>query len=115
MKNLDNKLFFICATEQSGDNLGKNILEKLKNNNISLSFDGVGCSKMLPLMNNQYYSLQDFKSIGLIEIISSLRKYIRMINELSRLIIQNQYDAVITIDSPDFNFPLAKKNKKKRI
>ena len=113
MKNLDNKLFFICATEQSGDNLGENILTNLKNNNISLSFDGVGGSKMLPLMSNQYYSLQDFKSIGLIEIISSLKKYISMINELSRLIIQNQYDAVITIDSPDFNYPLAKKIRKK--
>ena len=36
-----------------------------------------------------------------------------MINELSKLIIKNQYDAVITIDSPDFNYPLAKKIRKK--
>ena len=113
MKNLDNKFFFICATEQSGDNLGKNILTKLKYNSTSLSFDGVGGCKMLPLMNHQYYSLEDFRSIGLIEIISSLKKYINMINELSSLIIQNQYDAVITIDSPDFNYPLAKKIRKK--
>ena len=74
MKNLNNKFFFICATEQSGDNLGQNILKKLINNNTSLIFDGVGGSKMLPLMNTQYYSLEDFKSIGLIEIISSLKK-----------------------------------------
>ena len=58
MKNLDNKLFFICATEQSGDNLGKKILTKLIHDNPSLSFEGVGGSKMLPLMNNQYYSLK---------------------------------------------------------
>jgi lipid-A-disaccharide synthase len=68
---------------------------------------------MLPLMNNQFYSLKDFKSIGLIEVILSLRKYIYMINQLSRLIVQNKYEAIITIDSPDFNYPLAKNIRKK--
>ena len=113
MNNLNNKNFFICATEQSGDNLGKYIITKLLNNSNSLSFDGVGGNKMLPLMNDQFYSLKDFKSIGLIEVILSLRKYIYMINQLSRLIVQNKYDAIITIDSPDFNYPLAKKIRKK--
>ena len=113
MNNFKNKIFFVCATEQSGDNLGKKIINNLLHNSSFLSFDGVGGSEMFPLLNNQYYSLKDFKSIGLIEIILSLRKYINMINQLSKLIIHNQYDAVITIDSPDFNYRLAKSIRKK--
>ena len=110
---MNNKCFFICATEQSGDNIGKDIISNLINNSDSLSFDGVGGSKMLPYMNNQYFSLKDFKSIGLVEILFSLKKYIYIINELSNLIIKHNFDVVITIDSPDFNYPLAKKIRKK--
>ena len=36
-----------------------------------------------------------------------------MIERLSEIIIQNKYNIVITIDSPDFNYRLAKKLKKK--
>ena len=68
---------------------------------------------MLQYMNKQYFSLKDFHSIGLIEILFSLRKYLYMINKLSDLIIKNSFDIVITIDSPDFNYPLAKKIRKK--
>ncbi len=113
MKNLKNKSFFICATEQSGDNIGKNIISNLIDKSNSSTFNGVGGTKMLPFMNNQYFSLKDFKSIGLIEIIFSIKKYIYMINKLSNLIIDNNFDIVITIDSPDFNYPLAKKIRKK--
>ena len=113
MNNLNNKCFFICATEQSGDNIGKKIIAHLINNCDSLSFDGVGGSKMFPFMNNQYFSLKDFKSIGLIEVLFSIQKYIYMINKLAKLIIKHKFDAVITIDSPDFNYPLAKKIRKK--
>ena len=37
-----------------------------------------------------------------------LRKYFKMISFLVKNILSNKYDLVITIDSPDFNLPLAK-------
>ena len=108
------KNVFICATEQSGDNIGSCIINELliKNNNIK--FDGVGGSKISPFLNNQYFSLNDFKSIGIFEILLSLIKYIKMIIFLSKKIISNNYDLVITIDSPDFNYPLIKRIRKKK-
>ena len=108
------KNVFICATEQSGDNIGSCIINELliKNNNIK--FDGVGGSKISPFLNNQYFSLNDFKSIGIFEILLSLTKYIKMIIFLSKKIISNNYDLVITIDSPDFNYPLIKRIRKKK-
>ena len=66
---------------------------------------------MSKLMINQYFSLEDFKSVGIFEIIFSIKKYINIIHFLSKKIIQEKYDIVITIDSPDFNFRLAKKIK----
>ena len=69
-------------------------------------------AKMSPFLKNQYYSLKDFNSMGIIEIIFSIKKYIKMISTLITKIISNNYDLIITIDSPDFNYPLAKKLKK---
>ena len=112
-KNKFLKRIFITATEQSGDNLGKDIIIKLKKNYPKIIVDGIGGSKMKPLMNKQIYNLSDFKSIGIYEIIFSILKYIQMINHLSKFILYNKYDLLITIDSPDFSYPLAKKVRKK--
>ena len=55
MKNNINKKIFVCATEQSGDNIGEKILEKLIKKYPMLIIDGVGGTKMKPLMQNQFY------------------------------------------------------------
>jgi len=108
------KNVFICATEQSGDNIGSCIINELLIKNKNIKFDGVGGSKISPFLNNQYFSLHDFKSIGIFEIILSLKKYIKMIIFLSKRIISNNYDFVITIDSPDFLYPLINNFRKKK-
>ena len=114
MNNKELKIF-ICATEQSGDNIGYNlILEILKYNN-NIIFNGVGGSKMNLLLKNQIYSLTDFNTMGIFEILFSLKKFYKMINFLVKHIIISNYDLVITIDSPDFNYPLVNKLKKKKI
>jgi len=112
LNNKINKKIFICATEQSGDNIGEKILEKLMNEFPKLIIDGVGGAKMKPFMKNQFYSLKDFKAMGIIEILFSIKKYIIIINNLSQYIAKHRYDLIITIDSPDFNYPLSKKIKK---
>ena len=103
---------FISATEQSGDNIGYNIINELLNSNNQYIFDGIGGFKMAPLMNKQFYNLKDFNAMGIIEVIFSIKRYIKMINFLLKKILFNKYDLIITIDSPDFNYPLAKKVKK---
>ena len=61
---------------------------------------------------NKYYDISLFKSLGLIEILFSIPKFIKIINKLSNKILINNYDLVICVDSPDFNYQLAKKIKK---
>lgn len=113
MKHISNNSFFICATEQSGDNIGEKIINQLKLKKNNYKFEGVGGNKIAPFLNKQFYSLKDFKSIGIFEILGSINKYLLMIEKLSEIILKKKYKIVITIDSPDFNFRLAKKIKKK--
>ena len=108
------KKIFICATEQSGDNIGYNIMHELLKIDNSIIFDGVGGGKMSPFLKNHYYSLKNFNSLGIIEVIFSIRRYLKMISTLITKIISNDYDLIITIDSPDFHYPLVKKLRNKK-
>ena len=108
------KKIFICATEQSGDNIGSNIINEILKLNKDVIFEGIGGSKMSPLMNNQFYSLSDFNKMGIIEIFFSLKKYYKIITFLVNRIINTDYDLIITIDSPDFNYPFIKKLRKNK-
>ena len=111
MKKKIIKKIFVCATEQSGDNIGSIFIKELIKKNKFLKIDGVGGSKMKPYMRNQIYSIENFKSLGIVEVIFSINKYLLMINKLSKFVYKNNYDLIITIDSPDFNYPLVKKIK----
>ncbi len=107
---IENKKIFICCTEQSGENIAFNICKRLKKYNYQI--DGVVGSLSEKYLTNKYFDISIFKSLGLIEIIFSIPKFIKIINYLFLQIIKNKYDLVILIDSPDFNYHLAKKLKR---
>ena len=48
MKKIQKNKLFFCATEQSGDNIGVQILSKLNKKKNKYIFDGVGGNKMSP-------------------------------------------------------------------
>ena len=77
-------------------------------------FDRV-CGKQSENIFNKIYDLSEFKSIGLFEIILSISKYLKMIRGLKNYIIKNDYDLVLTIDSPDFNYNLVKQLRKSKM
>ena len=101
---------FVCCTEQSGENICSNILSRI--NLDKFQFDGVCGKQSEKYISNKIYDLSEFKSIGLFEIILSISKYIKMIRNLKKYIIKNNYDLVLTIDSPDFNFNLVNQLRK---
>jgi len=105
-----NTKIFICCTEQSGENIAYNICKRLEKYNYQI--DGVGGQLSQKYFTNKYFDISIFKSLGLIEIILSIPKFVKIINFLLLKILKNNYDLVILIDSPDFNYQLAKKLKK---
>ncbi len=101
---------FICCTEQSGENISSNILSRIDIDKFQI--DGVCGKQSEEYISNKIYDLSEFKSIGFFEIIFSISKYIKMINNLKDYIIKNDYDLIITIDSPDFNYNLVNQLRK---
>ncbi len=101
---------FICCTEQSGENICSNILSRMDLNKIQV--DGVCGKQSEKYITNKIFDLSEFKSIGFFEIIFSILKYLKMIKDLKNFITKNKYDLIITIDSPDFNYNLAKQLRK---
>ncbi len=101
---------FVCCTEQSGENICYNILSRM--NIDKFQFDGVCGSQSEKYISNKIYDLSEFKSIGLFEIIFSISKYLKMIKKIKNYIIINDYDLVLTIDSPDFNYNLVNQLRK---
>ena len=108
----NNFKIFISATEQSGDNIGYNLIKEIIKKNNKIIFEGVGGEKMSRYLNKQFFSLNDFNTMGIFEVLFSIRKFIKMIKYLANIIKNNNYDLIITIDSPDFNYPLIKKLRK---
>ncbi len=104
------KNIFICCTEQSGENICYNILKRLDLTNIEI--DGVCGNRSEKFIKNKFFDISEFKSIGLIEVILSIKKYIKMINFLKYQILKKNYDLIICVDSPDFNYQLAKSLRK---
>ena len=104
-----NKKIFICCTEQSGENIVYNICKKIKKYNFQI--DGI-CGKSSEIFfTNKFFDISLFKSLGLIEILISIPKLMNIINKLKNEILVNNYDLVICVDSPDFNYYLSKKLK----
>ena len=101
---------FVCCTEQSGENICSNILSRM--NRDKYHFDGVCGKQSEKYISNKIYDLSEFKSIGLFEIILSISKYLKMIRGLKNYIIKKDYDLVLTIDSPDFNYNLVNQLRK---
>ncbi len=101
---------FVCCTEQSGENICLNILSRM--NTDKYQFDGVCGKQSEKYISNKIYDLSEFKSIGLFEILLSILKYLKMIRRLKNYIIKNDYDLVLTIDSPDFNYNLVNQLRK---
>ena len=110
----NNLKVFISATEQSGDNIGYNLIKEIIKTNNQITFEGVGGEKMSRYLNRQCFSLKDFNTMGIFEVLFSIRKFIKMIKYLANIIKNNNYDLTITIDSPDFNYPLVKEIKKNK-
>ena len=106
------KKIFVCCAEQSGDNISSNIFKKIYTDN-NIIIDGVGGSKSTKYFRKKYFDISEFKAMGIVEVILSINKYIKIINFLTEEIISNKYDLLITIDAPDFNYQLVKKIRKK--
>tara|TARA_B100000963_G_scaffold340058_1_gene338320 strand:- start:260 stop:1345 length:1086 start_codon:yes stop_codon:yes gene_type:complete len=99
---------YIIATEASGDYLGSHLIKELKKKRIN-SIEGIGGELMKMEGMRSWVSIEEFNTIGLIEVLIRIPKFYKIFKKVENLIKNNPPDILITIDSPSFSYRLVKK------
>jgi len=102
------KKFFIIAGEASGDMLGSKLIKELKKKSPDAEFVGVGGELMQEQGLQSIFDYRDLSIMGFFEILPQLPKILARIKETKDAIKKLNPDYLITIDSPDFCFRVAK-------
>ncbi|MDD3182727.1 MAG: lipid-A-disaccharide synthase [Alphaproteobacteria bacterium] len=105
-------LFFLVAGESSGDLLGARLMQALrKRTDGHVRFAGVGGPRMVTEGIDLLFPQSDLAHMGLFELVRHLPLLLRRIRQTIEAIKTSRPAALITIDSPDFSFRVAKKLK----
>ena len=106
------KKIAIVATEPSGDLIGSQILNRLKNRGLISQSIGLGGPHMIREGLHSIYDYNDFSVMGYAEILFKLPTLILRRNKIYKIVKDFNPDVFIGVDAPDFNFFLEKKFKK---
>lgn len=106
-------LIYVVAGEPSGDLLGGRLIKALrKKHSKPLRFAGVGGKNIEKEGNfTSLFPLEELTLFGLAEIIPHIPRVLKRLQETANDILTQRPDVVVTIDSPGFNFRLAKRLK----
>ena len=102
------KKIFLIAGEPSGDSLGGNLMDGLHRIYPEVEFFGVGGPAMIEQGLVNIFPYGELSVMGITEVLSNLPRLIKRKNQLVASILSGSFDAVVTIDSPDFNLRVAK-------
>jgi lipid-A-disaccharide synthase len=105
----DNALrVMICAGEHSGDLHGAALVKEASRTRPRMKFFGLGGDLMAAAGVELRAHLKDTAVMGLTEVLGSLVKILKVRSLMSQIIENERPDGLVLIDSPDFNFALAK-------
>ncbi len=109
----DAPLFFLIAGEASGDVLGARLMAALKKQTSgNVRFAGIGGERMVAEGLELYFPQAELSHMGIVEVLKHLPSLLSRIGQTVAEIDKRQPAALITIDSPDFCFRVAKKIKR---
>lgn len=110
---INNLTFFIIAGESSGDRLGAALMKDLKQEHSGIvSFIGVGGPLMADQGLESIFPMDDLSVMGIAEVLPKIGLLLRRIRETATSVKKAKPDALITIDSPDFCFRVARRVKR---
>lgn len=106
------KKIVIVAGDKSGDLYGGLLSQRLKDKFPNLEIYSFGGEK-LGRHSQQMVNLLSHSVCGLVEVLSSLGKLLKIFKKTKKTILELKPDLIILIDFPDFNLRLAKDLNKK--
>ncbi|HUY68320.1 MAG TPA: lipid-A-disaccharide synthase [Alphaproteobacteria bacterium] len=104
-------LFFLVAGEASGDWLGAGLMRALKKRLPAVRFAGIGGPRMQAEGLQLFFAQDEITHFGLVEVLRHLPRLLKRIGQTVAEVKRRRPAALITIDSPDFNFRVARKLK----
>ncbi|MBC8445133.1 MAG: lipid-A-disaccharide synthase, partial [Rhodospirillaceae bacterium] len=107
----DTPLVYLIAGESSGDNLGAGLIDDIRALNPDARFAGIGGPAMQAKGLNSLFPMSDLSVMGVAEIIPRLGLLLRRIRQTASHVREIHPDVVVTIDSPDFSFRVARRIK----
>jgi lipid-A-disaccharide synthase len=105
----------ISAGEASGEMYGAQLIESLRRREPGLHFFGVGGERMRAAGCETVVDAKDLSVVGITEILSHLPKIYRLFHHLIQEADERKPDLAIVIDSPAFNWRVARQMKKRGI
>jgi lipid-A-disaccharide synthase len=108
-------LILISAGEASGEMYGAQLIEALRRRDPSLTFFGVGGDRMRAAGCDTVVDARDLAVVGITEILSHLPKILGLYKHLLGEADRRKPDLAIVIDSPAFNWRVAREMKKRGI
>ncbi len=102
-------LFFLIAGEPSGDVLGARLMQALKRKTAGRArFAGIGGERMQAEGMDLFFPQHELTHFGLFELLRHIPHLLKRIRQTIAEVKRRKPSALITIDSPDFCFRVAK-------
>ena len=104
-------LIAILAGEDSGDQLGADLIAALRQRYPNAQFVGIGGRRMQAAGFASWYDIRELSLFGFSEVISHLPRLLRLRRALLKRLLEARPAVVIGIDAPDFNLAVERRLK----
>ena len=105
----------ISAGEASGDMYGAQLIESLRRRDPALTFFGAGGERMRAAGCDIVVDAKDLAVVGITEVVSHLKKILGLYRNLIREADERRPALAVVIDSPAFNWRVARQMRKRGI
>jgi lipid-A-disaccharide synthase len=107
----DAPVIALIVGEDSGDQLGADLIDALRTRYPTARFVGIGGRRMLGRGFDSWYDIRALSVMGFSEVVRHLPRLLRLRKALLRKLLDLRPDVVVGIDAPDFNLGVERKLK----
>ncbi|WP_414675269.1 lipid-A-disaccharide synthase [Luteibacter sp.] len=107
----DAPVIALIAGEDSGDQLGADLLDALRARYPGARFVGIGGRRMMARGFESWFDIRELSVMGFAEVVKHLPRLLKLRKALMRRLLDTRPDVTIGIDAPDFNLGVERKLK----